>query len=180
MMWATMTLPRVIPKMVFQAIALLSLVPVLAVAVQLCLEDLPPYAWLTGLGGPLAWLLTVVLAVLAWVVLILPVRLLSTMPTLGEELDEAGAANLGALYAQQQQRLQADKRRNNARWHVMMALAGGLLAGIMGLIAVLFWFTEGTLLVALAIGAVVSGVLATWHVGQVLLRLLRPRVDRGG
>ena len=117
--------------------------------------------------------------VLVWVVLILPVRLLSTMPTIGEELEEAGAANLGDLYAQQQRQLQADKSRNNARWHVMMALAGGLLTGLMGLIAALFWLTEGTLLVAMVIGAVVSGGLATWHVGQGLLRLLRPRVDRG-
>ena len=172
-----MHLPRFIPKQVFQTIALLTLLVCLVASIQLCIEDLPPYAWLTGLGELFAWVLTVALAVLVWGGFVLPLRLLSTMPTYAEELAEAGAANMGELYAQQQRQLQSDRRRDNGRWHAMMCLAGGLVAGVLGLVVAIFWFFEGLLLGAMGIGAVASGVLSLWHFAQVLLRLFRPRAD---
>ena len=172
-----MALPRFIPKVVFQLIAVVSLLGVLTASVQLCLAELPPYLWLTGLGEAVAGVSTLALGVLLWGVLVLPVRLMSHMPTLAEELAEAGAADLGELYAQQQRQLRKDEQRDNARWHGMMALAGGLVAGVMGLVVANFWFFEGVVLGGMAIVAVVIGALGVWHLALCLLRLARPRAS---
>ena len=95
----------------------------------------------------------------AFLLLLAPTALMgATLPLLARHAvrrdDEVGP-RIGALYA-----------INTAG-----AIAGTVVAA--------FWLAEGTLLVGLALGALVCGVVGMGHLGQVGLRLLRPRVERG-
>ena len=174
-----MTLPRFIPRYVFQAIAVLSLMATVAVSVQLCLEGLPPWSWLSGLGPLLASVLTVALSVLAWALCLLPLRRMSWMPTVQEELAAAGVETMDALYAQQRRQLEADRRRNNVRWHWMMCIGGGLLGGGLSVPVAVFWFDDGRLLAGPTVMVGLCVVLVVWHLAQVVLRLVQPRAAEG-
>ena len=164
-----MKLPRPIPKRVFQAMALTSLVPAVGLVAEVVVRDLPPYRWIADLTGSvvLGALLTLLLGVILWAVAIMPVRLLSKMPTLQEELDANEAKGLGELFSHQQAKLEKARDGRNpesrATYHGLMA-SGGAVVVLVSVVATLAaWFELGVLPVMLAAVAVVSVPLTLYH-----------------
>ena len=91
---------RLIPKPIFQAIALLLLLAVVILLLYWSASDSGLYRWLhsifSGEWEWLAMLATFMVMFVGWLVLVVPLRLLTDMPTMKEELGvgEDGAPSL--------------------------------------------------------------------------------------
>jgi hypothetical protein len=94
-----MALPRILSRRGFQIVALVALLGAISLGVQLVASDAAVFRWMSavvGGRGRAMVLLPLVLAI-GWAIAILPVRAMSWMPTLREDLAAHGVTSLSDL-----------------------------------------------------------------------------------
>ena len=173
-------------KKTFQVIAVAGLIPV---GIGTFLWAGPPVAnWLTGLApdGPtsllrlLGYLLALVALILLWALAILPIRRLSDMPALGDELRQIKSKGLAATIREEQARLEASKKsadpQRRARYHAQFA---GLALLLTIIVVPINWALakDGYLWKFWIILMVVLPILAIYHGIQAIRFRLRIRPD---
>jgi Flp pilus assembly protein TadB len=166
---------RVVPRRVFQAIAMPLLLAVWALAAQLAWSDLPPVAWIVDLWGrPIGWLVTWIGATLGWAVALLPLRLISDFPTYRETLDRAGARDLSEMLQIEQRKqraMAAGTPAERRRYHLLFASAALLVGVVLGVVATLnLAIAPDTFLLVPALGSAACLVIAPWHLLRAAVR----------
>lgn len=177
-----MKLPRFIPKWLFQLCAVLLLLLCFALTVYWVWADLGLYRvlsdWL-GRGGPAyAPLLTFLVLFLFWLVLVIPLRIMSFMPTTKEELGTSLKDGLAPFSAALARSYKVQKAKNEVlyaardyspqlRRRARLLGLGFLITGLaFGLVTVL------TLPISLANGYVLKLQIILAILSPVLLLLL--------
>jgi hypothetical protein len=166
---------RPIPKRVFQSIAIATL-PLPAYVTYRCAPGVLGAAG--DPSGPLKVLVVVLVllvAVVAWALALLPVRRMSTMPTLQEEMALRGATSFGELFDHarvehaQLRDAGADRPDRRRRYHTRMAI-GSLVVTLATGIGTYAMLTDGgdTLFLAFPVVAISSAVLALYHAVRAL------------
>lgn len=165
-----------ISKRVFQVVALATL-PLPFAATWAAWPYLPRVAEDRGLGFGLRVLLaalTLLVFVVAWAVVLLPLRRRTELPPLSQGLSDVSVASIGAAYekARFAQHVDATSASPAARrrYHLRMAAAGALVAVVTGgFSAGMLSEPSGIVLLWFPVAAAVSAVLAGYHLIRGLL-----------
>lgn len=163
---------RFIPKPIFQKLALLLLAGLGVLTILIVRHQAQPFRLLRELLGEGQWwpaaILTFLILFLGWVLLLLPLRYLSQMPTYREELEASGARNFEELYQQQREKMFLHK--TDARTPAQQAIRsrgmalGGFVAGLIAALAtVLVYLLADVLWIAGMIITIMGFILGSWH-----------------
>ena len=170
-----MPLPRIIPKRVFQLVSLPLLLAAWVTGAQLVWADLPPASWLVALAGPVLGTLLVWLGVtVAWIVVVLPFRLVTDFPTLRETLDAAGVDNAWELVGAARERHRNTvahgtpaERRKLLVFQAAVALGLGVVLAVLTVVNLAA--DTDTLFLAPPVGCVVCAVMAPGYLVRAAL-----------
>lgn len=165
-----------IPKRVFQLVALATL-PLPFAATWAAWPHLPRFEAAGDVAFGLRLLLgvlTLLAFVVAWAVVLLPLRRRTELPPLTQGLSDVSPAAIGAAYEKARLDLHADATSPSPaprrRYHLRMAAAGALVAVVTGgLSAAMLSEPSGVVLLWFPVAAAVSTVLALYHLVRGLL-----------
>ncbi len=165
-----------IPKRVFQVVALATL-PLPFAATWAAWPHLPRFEAAGDVAFGVRLLvgaLTLLAFVVAWAVVLLPLRRRTELPPLTQGLSDVSAQSIGAAYekARFEQHVDATSASPAARrrYHLRMAAAGALVAVVTGgLSAAMLSEPSGVVLLWFPVAAAVSAVLAVYHLVRGLL-----------
>lgn len=161
-------MPKLLTRRQYQIVALAGLALVWGVAADLCARGVLPYAALADLVGQvLAALFVWALATFAWVLLVLPLRLISDAPSLALGSPSELAAQVERARAELRERSTPDARR---RYHLRMlgaSIALGLALGVG--VAVNVELAPESILLTPAAWCVACALLAPYHLVRAVL-----------
>ena len=151
------------------------LVACVALAIEMIWRREWLFLWLLERLGETRWGLTAVLTFLilfmGWVLIMLPLRVFSQLPTFQEELAAAGAKNFAELYQQQREKIILDedeavtpeqklaRSRGLAIGGLVLFVIAGLATAVIYLISQIIW-VSGIVIVLVAF------VMGGWHFWQ--------------
>lgn len=165
-----------IPKRLFQLVALATL-PLPFAATWAAWPHLPRFEAAGDVAFALRLLvgaLALLAFVVAWAVVLLPLRRRTELPPLSQGLSDASPAAIGAAYEKARLDLHSDATSASPtarrRYHLRMAAAGALVALVTGaLTAAMLGEPSGIVLLWFPVAAAVSAALALYHLVRGLL-----------
>ncbi|MCP4421972.1 MAG: hypothetical protein GY805_35610, partial [Chloroflexi bacterium] len=135
---------------------------------------------LSRLGEEQWWLaafLTFLIVFVGWVIIMLPLRLFSQLPTYSEELEAAGAEDFKQLYQKQREKMYLDEagtltpEQQGIRSR-SLAIGGLLLGLIAGIATVVIYLIGDLIWLSGIVITLVSLIMGSWH-GLKSMRLSR-------
>jgi hypothetical protein len=162
---------RFIPKRLFQIIALILLLVCFGLAIYFIATASGVFRWLQTMIGEdrrgMAMVLTFLILFVGWVIVVLPLRIMSHMPTLDEEMEAAGAENISEFMRKSWVKYDVNKMplRKRQRFLGWGGLAFGLFSTAVAVVLFLVLESE-----VIPVGAI---VLALVGFGGGLLYLVR-------
>jgi len=164
---------RFIPKPIFQGLALFLLLGCLGLTVETVWHRSWPFDTLVAALGEEQWwlasFLTFLVLFVGWVLINLPLRIFSQMPTYREELTAAGAKDFAALYQQQREKMFLDRENDDLTPEQQairsrgLALGGLLLGAITGTAAVVIFLVSDLIWLSGIVITLVGLLLGSWN-----------------